>query len=206
MQLQEKHRKSNTSKKKPAFCRSQAINGCIGSTPVGDGINPCKKRDMRKKNILSELCRIEKRAIEALAIAPFLEGVAKRIGKESALAILQEINEQEAFQRGASLRENLEKTGIPELADDVATWGDGGKLEMEVLEQTAETYYFNITHCPYYEKYLKLGLVEYGVAFSCCRDEPFARGFHPQLKLQRSQTIMEGADYCDFRYSLCVTD
>lgn len=73
---------------------------------------------------------------------------------------------------------------------------------MEVLEQTSQTYHFNITHCPYDEKYHELGLVEYGVAFSCCRDEPFARGFHPQLKLERSQTIMEGADYCDFRYTL----
>jgi len=73
---------------------------------------------------------------------------------------------------------------------------------MEVIEQTFETYHFNITRCPYYEKYLDLGLTEYGVALSCCRDKPFALGFHPQLKLARSQTIMEGADFCDFRYTL----
>ena len=113
---------------------------------------------MQKKNIKGELCRIEKRRIEAMAIAPFLEGVAQKIGKESALAILQEINEQEAYQRGVALRKYLEKTSIPELVEDVATWGDGGNMEMEVLEQTAETYHFNVTHCPIIKCILNLGL------------------------------------------------
>ncbi len=157
---------------------------------------------MKTPKTEKELGRIEKRAIEASAVAPFIQAVAQRIGKKNALAILQEVNEQEAYQRGESMRKKLGRTGIAELVEDVATWGLGGKLEMEVLEQTPETYHFNVTRCPYYEKYRELGLVEYGVAFSCCRDQPFARGFHPQLKLERTQTIMEGADYCDFRYTL----
>ena len=149
---------------------------------------------------------MKKRTIEALAIIPIIKALAERIGEAEALNILKEVNEIEAFQRGESIRKRLGNTGISELVEDVATWGIGGGLEMEVLEQTSRTYYFNITRCPYYEKYQELGLLEYGVAFSCCRDEPFARGFHPQLKLERSQTIMEGADYCDFRYTLGLPD
>ena len=160
---------------------------------------------MKTYNEANELNRIEKRAIEASAVVPVIQAVARRIGKEEALAILQEVNEKEAFQRGASLRNRLGQTGISELVEDVATWGMGGDLEMEVLEQTSETYCFNITRCPYYEKYQALGLTEYGVALSCCRDKPFARGFNPHLTLERSQTIMEGADYCDFRYILRST-
>ncbi len=146
--------------------------------------------------------RIEKRAVEALAVIPVIRAVALRIGKEEALAILQEVNEKEAFERGAALRNRLGRTGIAELVEDVATWGIGGAFETEVLEQTPETFHFNVTRCPYFEKYRELGLAEYGVALSCCRDVPFARGFHPRLKLERSQTIMEGADRCDFRYTL----
>ncbi len=156
------------------------------------------KEERRKK----ELCRIEKRAIEAAAIAPVIEALAGEIGKEKAVAILQEVNQNEAFLRGESIRKERGSTTIADLAADVATWGIGGTFEMEVLEQSASTYHFNITRCPYYEKYREMGLLEYGVALSCCRDEPFARGFHPQLKLERSQTIMEGARYCDFRYTL----
>jgi len=154
----------------------------------------------KEKNI--QLGRIEKRAIEALAIIPVIEVLAERLGQEEALRILREANEKEAFQRGESLRKQLGHTGIPELAADVATWGTGASMEMEVLEQTSNTYFFNITRCPYYERYRELGISEYGVALSCCRDEPFARGFNRLLHLERTQTIMEGAEYCDFRYTL----
>ena len=149
-----------------------------------------------------ELNRIDKRAIEALAIAPIIKAVAQRIGWDEALAILQEANQQEAYQRGNTMAEEIGRNGIEELVDDVAGWGRGGVWEMDVLEQTPKTYFFNVTRCPYYEKYKELGLEEFGVGFSCCRDEPFARGFNPQLRLERTKTIMEGADHCDFRYYL----
>ena len=149
-----------------------------------------------------ELNRIEKRAIEALAIAPIIKAVAQRIGWDEALAILQEANQQEAFQRGKSTAEEMKGNGIEELVNDVAGWGRGGILEMDVLEQTPTTYFFNVTRCPFYDKYKELGLEAFGVGFSCCRDEPFARGFNPKLRLERTKTIMEGSEYCDFRYYL----
>lgn len=150
----------------------------------------------------NELNRIEKRAIEASAIAPVIREVADRVGSDEAMAILRNVNEREAFERGRSYGEALGQNGIDALVADVATWGDGGVWEMEVLEQTPTTYSFDVHRCPYYEKYLGLGLAEFGVAFSCCRDAPFARGLNANLRLERSKTIMEGADCCDFRYYL----
>ena len=47
-----------------------------------------------------------------------------------------------------------------------------------------------------------MGIADYGVELSCCRDEPFATGLNSKLKLKRKQTLMEGAEYCDFRYYL----
>jgi len=157
---------------------------------------------MNKTLEKKELSRIEKRAIEALAIAPVIRELSRRIGKNEALSILKESNQQEAFHRGQKLKESEEQNGIEELFNDVASWGDGGVLEMEVIEKSSTTYFFNVVRCPYYEKYKELGIEEYGVELSCCRDEPFARGFNSQLKLTRSKTIMEGAEFCDFRYYL----
>lgn len=157
---------------------------------------------MKKHVENKELNRIEKRAIEALAVAPVIRAVSQRVGRDEALAILEEVNRQEAYQRGKGIMEKGVRNGIPELVQEVAGWGEGGVWEMDVLEETPTTYFFNVTRCPYYEKYRELGLEEFGVGFSCCRDEPFARGFNPHLKLVRTQTIMEGADHCDFRYYL----
>lgn len=146
--------------------------------------------------------RIEKRAIEAAAIAPIIRAVSQRLGKEEALAILKEIHQQEALERGRNLANDSGENGIEILVKDAATWGAGGRWEMEVIEQTPRTYFFNVLRCPYFEKYRELGLEEFGVGLSCCRDEPFARGLNPNLKLVRTKTIMEGADHCDFRYYL----
>jgi len=148
------------------------------------------------------ISRLERRAIEAQAVAPVISAVERRIGREEALALLTEINRREAFERGRVVADAFGRNGIDELVEDVAGWGAGGSMEMEVLERTPTTYFFNVTRCPYFEKYRELGLEQLGVAFSCCRDEPFARGFNPRLRLDRTQTIMEGAEHCDFRYHL----
>ena len=33
-------------------------------------------------------------------------------------------------------------------------------------------------------------------------NNPFVEGFNPKIKFERTQTIMEGASYCGFRYIL----
>jgi hypothetical protein len=40
-----------------------------------------------------------------------------------------------------------------------------------------------------------------GFALSCARDFAMVEGFNPEIKLERTQTLMEGADHCDFRFT-----
>ncbi len=157
---------------------------------------------MKNHSKKKEINRIEKRAIEALAIAPVIKAVSQKIGNGEALAILKEVNQKEAFLRGQNTIRTEGLNDIEELIKDVSSWGDGGDWEMEVLEQTSTTYFFNVLRCPYYEKYKEISLDELGVEFSCCRDKPFAKGLSPRLSLLRTKTIMEGDDICDFRYYL----
>lgn len=149
-----------------------------------------------------ELNRVDKREIEALAVVPFIRAVAQRIGMDAACAILCEVNCNEAFERGRSLAQTLGRNDIDALVAEVQTWGRGGGWEMQVRERTPRTYFFDVTRCPYADRYASLGVKPFGVALSCCRDEPFARGFNSRLKLERTMTLMEGAERCDFRYSL----
>ena len=58
-----------------------------------------------------------------------------------------------------------------------------------------------MTRCKYAEMYNDLGFGDLGAIFSCTRDFEFVAGFNPELNLKRSQTIMQGATHCDFRYS-----
>lgn len=98
-----------------------------------------------------------------------IKAVSQKIGNHEALAILKEVNQQEAFLRGKNTIRTEGMNDIEELVKDVASWGEGGFWEMEVIEQTSTTCFFNVFRCPYYEKYKEIGLDEFGVEFSCCR-------------------------------------
>ena len=51
------------------------------------------------------------------------------------------------------------------------------------------------------EMYRAMGLGEIGHLLSCQRDGTFCEGYDPRIKLQRTQTIMQGASHCDFDYT-----
>ena len=46
----------------------------------------------------------------------------------------------------------------------------------------------------------RLGLEDLGPILSCGRDGAMIEGFNPAIDFRRTQTLMEGAAYCDFRY------
>jgi hypothetical protein len=48
--------------------------------------------------------------------------------------------------------------------------------------------------------YRALGLEDLGGSLSCVRDFALVEGFNPDLELVRTQTLMEGASRCDFRF------
>jgi hypothetical protein len=81
-------------------------------------------------------------------------------------------------------------------------WTKDGALEVEPIEQTDEIFSFNVTRCRYAELYEKLGILELGTSLSCARDFALIKGFSPNITLKRTQTLMEGADFCDFRYQV----
>jgi len=50
--------------------------------------------------------------------------------------------------------------------------------------------------------YREMGLGHIGHLLSCNRDSSFCIGYNPEMQLTRTQTIMEGAAFCDFRYRM----
>ena len=149
-----------------------------------------------------EISLIERRIIEAQTIVPLIIAFGKQVGLEQAKAIVQRNNEEASKDYGRRCAAAIGSNTMADLAGEVASWGAGGVLEEEVLEHDERTYAFNVTGCLYAERYEALGVREFGYCLSCCRDNPFVEGFNPKIKFKRTQTIMEGGSYCDFRYTL----
>jgi L-2-amino-thiazoline-4-carboxylic acid hydrolase len=73
-------------------------------------------------------------------------------------------------------------------------------LDYSVRAQSQDACEIDVTGCRYAQFYKELGEPELGFLLVCGLDFPFAEGFAPDIKLTRTQTIMQGASHCDFRY------
>ena len=145
---------------------------------------------------------LSRREIEARLAAPLLAALGEAFGREQVLTVAQRVIQDIARQQGAQLAASLGGCTLAYFAVVLGTWNQDDALEMGMLEQSDERLTFNIRRCRFAEMYRALGIPELGTLFSCNRDFALAQGFNPEIVLTRTQTIMEGALFCDFRYTL----
>jgi len=107
-----------------------------------------------------------------------------------------------ARNQGADLSKQMGNNSLQHFSETLQFWTRDNALEIEVIEESEKVLSFNVTRCRYAELYDSLGIREIGTIFSCSRDFALIEGFNPDVSLTRTQTIMEGAPFCDFRYRL----
>jgi hypothetical protein len=86
------------------------------------------------------------------------------------------------------------------MASAFSTYARDDALSYDVVEQSQDKFEINVKACRYAEFYKALGEPELGFLLVCSADFATADGFGPDIKLTRTQTIMQGASFCDFRY------
>lgn len=151
---------------------------------------------------LSKVPLLARREIEARIVAPVIEALAPVCGRDKALEGVREAVAGLSRAWGAEMAAGNEERGLAVLDTLVELWSFDGALEVRELGHDDTRYDFDVTRCRYAEMYRELGLAELGLAMSCQRDFAFFEGFNPRIKLTRTQTIMAGADHCDFRFRL----
>ena len=149
---------------------------------------------------MTPLPLLHQREIEAAAIAPLFRAFSKEVGEERARAILAESIGELARQAGCSAAAAVGGSDLEHLKQAIEQWKAGGALELEVIRDDAGAFEFNVTRCRYAEMYRRLGLADLGPILSCSRDAGMIEGFNPSIAFTRTQTLMEGATHCDFRY------
>jgi hypothetical protein len=141
---------------------------------------------------------LQQREIEAGVIAPLFRAFAAEVGEERAREIVGKVIRELATQAGCAAAAG--GNDLAHLKQAVSKWTEGGALELTVLRDDAEVFDFNVTRCRFAEMYARLGLADLGGLLSCARDAAMIDGFNPAIEFQRTQTIMQGAPHCDFRY------
>jgi L-2-amino-thiazoline-4-carboxylic acid hydrolase len=147
------------------------------------------------------LSMLEKRKIEAEILKEVYETLKESHGEAVAKTTIAESVRRSAIEQARQFAAAAPGgTSLKAFQDVMPLWTKGGALEIEVQEKTDTSFVFNVVRCRYAETYKAMGLGEIGHLLSCNRDGAFCEGYDPKLKLERSQTIMQGASHCDFKY------
>lgn len=144
---------------------------------------------------------IEQARIQAQVLVPLLKVLQAELGEERANGLVRRAlgdlyrRYGEAFHR-ANNESNLGKV----LASAFATYARQDALNYKVIDQSQDSFEIDVTKCQYAEFYKELGEPELGFLLVCSADFSVAEGLAPDVNLTRTQTIMQGASHCDFRY------
>jgi hypothetical protein len=149
----------------------------------------------------SKLGLLTRREIEARIAGPLIKAFMQETGEKRGLEIVREVIVSLAKEGGEMLREFVEGSGLEDFAKGLPLWTQDDAISFDLVEMTPEKITMNVTRCRYVEMYKDLGMEDLGYSLSCARDFAMVEGFNPDIKLERKQTLMEGADHCDFRFT-----
>jgi hypothetical protein len=149
---------------------------------------------------LNDIGVLKRREIEARILMPVLQALGDEFGRERVFEIARRIIVDVAREQGREVAERVGGNSLTHFATALEDWKKGDAYRMDVLRQDDARFDFNVTRCRYAEMYRALGIPEVGALLSCNRDFALIEGFNPDVTLRRTQTIMEGASHCDFRF------
>jgi hypothetical protein len=147
------------------------------------------------------LSMLDKRRIEAQMLKHVYDTLGESHGKETAARTIGEAVRRSSVEQARLFAAAEPKgTSLESFADLFTLWTQDDALVIDVLARDAEHFDFNVTRCRYAEMYREMGLAEIGPLLSCQRDGTFCQGYDERIGFERSQTLMQGASHCDFRY------
>lgn len=152
---------------------------------------------------MQTLPMLEQRRIEAQIVKNIYDVLLERHGEKEANKAIEIAIKKAAIEQGEKFRKlNGKEPSLDDFAQLGKLWEMGGALKRKMHKKTEKHLEYDITHCAYADMYKQMGLAKIGHLLSCNRDGTFCIGYNPKMKLTRTQTIMEGAAHCDFRYEL----
>ena len=145
---------------------------------------------------------IEQVKIQAQVLVPLVRTLQAELGEERANAIVRKALGDLYRRYGEKLWRTQGAGNLGEkMASAFDTFARGDALNYEVVKQAPDAFEVNVTACRYADFYKEIGAPELGFLLTCSADWSMTDGFGADVQLTRTQTIMQGASHCDFRYA-----
>jgi len=149
-----------------------------------------------------EIPFFEQAKIQAQFLVPLVRGFQDEVGEEQTNRIVGKVMDDYWRKFGQDYGVSHEGNPVEKTVGLLSFFSAGDAHEFEMVKLTSDALEMNVTRCPYAEFYKELGASQLGFLLVCRCDFAVAEGLSPNLELVRTQTIMEGASHCDFRYQL----
>jgi hypothetical protein len=144
---------------------------------------------------------IEQAKIQAQVLVPLMKALQAELGEARANNIVRKALGDIYRRHGEAFWQAKDEKNLGNImASAFATYARGDALDYRVIEQSEDAFEIDVRGCRYAEFYKELGEPELGFLLVCSADFDTADGFSPDIQLTRTQTIMQGASHCDFRY------
>jgi len=150
-----------------------------------------------------EIPLMEEIKIQVQVLIPVLKALRAELGKEHAdhlvMSALQAWS-REGFQQLGTRISGTPKDKYDALCAMIEPQIQANDLEIEKITDEPEAQEFNVRRCRYAEFFQRLGEPDLGAVLLCEPDFHVVEVGSPDVELTRTQTIMKGASFCDFRY------
>jgi hypothetical protein len=144
---------------------------------------------------------IQQAKIQAQVLIPLIKALQAELGEARANRLVRNALGDLYRRYGEEFRRARSEGNLGTvMASAFATYARDDALEYRVIEQSQDAFAIDVTGCRYAEFYKELGEPELGFLLVCSADFSVAEGLGSDIKLTRTQTIMQGASHCDFRY------
>tara|TARA_B100001750_G_scaffold241053_1_gene251815 strand:+ start:681 stop:1121 length:441 start_codon:yes stop_codon:yes gene_type:complete len=138
-----------------------------------------------------EMTYLDRLRIQMEYAVPLIRDLQQILGAEI-------VNDALAHRSESETSAPSSKADFSRMQAGVEHFAAGGALDYEVIASDADSFDMNVTRCGYAQMMEELGARDIGHLLICNLDFPAAAKMG--MKLKRSQTQMQGAPFCDFRY------
>ncbi|MEO1055853.1 MAG: L-2-amino-thiazoline-4-carboxylic acid hydrolase [Actinomycetota bacterium] len=140
---------------------------------------------------------LERTKIQAEVLVPLIRAMEAELGRERTHHLVRDA-------LGGQIRESVRAATAPGQSRATVEWAlrisrAGDAQDHERLDAAEDEINLNVTRCAFAEFFQELGEPELGFLLVCSLDYDIADG--AGVALERSHTIMQGSDHCDFRFS-----
>ncbi len=138
---------------------------------------------------------LERTTIQMEYVVPLIRDLQRILGEDTVNAALaQRLKEMtEEAQKSDAVYEDL-----TDMVEATKMFAAGDALDYDVVRADKDHFDINVTGCRYAKMMEELGASNIGFNLICGWDIPQAE--QQGLTLKRTQTCMQGASHCDFRY------